>query len=415
MSEYELRNNSAGLIIHAGIIEEEAQRQIDLIVHHPAIWKLVAIMPDVHAGAGCVVGFTGQFKYGVIPEIVGVDLGCGVLTVKLNCKEIDFAKLDDYIRKNIPTGFSSRSLDWVNIQGFFDKLPMKLRQEIYDVSSRADTFLKSNAIKSKTLPSQQMGTLGGGNHFIEVEKGKDGELYLTIHSGSRNFGLKVANFYENMAKRIVKEMNITVPSGLEYLPLSYGGISYLLAAKLAQDYARCNRMAMMHTILRFLGEDRDIELEEDRIIESVHNYISARDGIVRKGAISAHKDEKVVIPLNMGKGIVIGKGKGNKDYNWSAPHGAGRLYGRKDMLRRLDSGNFYSMEAFKESMEGIFTTSISRNTFDESPFAYKPWESILIYLNETVDVEQVAKPVYNLKASGDKIDEDQKDIKEIKV
>lgn len=401
MSDYEIRYNGTGVKIHAGIIEDEAHKQIDLIASHPAIRGLVAIMPDVHVGAGCVIGFTGRFKNAVIPNLVGVDIGCGVLTYKLTCKEIDFAKLDDYIRKNIPTGFNSRSVDWISVQGFFDKLPMKLRQQVYDVSSRADAFIKSNAIKSNTLPSQQIGTLGGGNHFIEVEKGNDDELYLTIHSGSRNFGLKVANFYQSMAQKIVEEMNISVPRDLEYLPLSYGGISYLLQAKLARDYAHCNRMAMMHTILRFLGEDRDDGWEEERMIESVHNYISDRDHIIRKGAISAHKDEKVVIPLSMGAGIVIGNGKGNKDYNWSAPHGAGRLFGRKDMLRRLDSGNFYSMEAFEDSMKGIYTTSVNRSTFDESPFAYKPWESILTHLSETVDVEQVAKPVYNLKASGD--------------
>lgn len=401
MQEYEIKNNGTGLKIHAGIIEEEAKKQIDLIVSHPAIKDLVAIMPDVHVGTGSVIGFTGRFNKAVIPNIVGVDIGCGVLTYRLKIKEIDFAKLDNYIRQNIPTGFHSRSLDWVSIQGFFDKLPMKLRQQIYDVSSRADTFLKSNAIKSNTLPSQQIGTLGGGNHFIEVEKGYEDELYLTIHSGSRNFGLKVANYYQDMARKIVEEMNIKLPKDLGYLPLSYGGISYLLMAKLAQDYAHCNRMAMMHTILRFLGEDRDDECEEERMIVSVHNYISDRDHIIRKGAISAHRGEKVVIPLNMGHGIVIGVGKGNKDYNYSAPHGAGRLYGRKDMIRRLDSGTFYSMEAFKESMEGIFTTSVSRDTFDESPFAYKSWDNISSYLEETVDIEQVAKPVYNLKASGE--------------
>jgi tRNA-splicing ligase RtcB len=401
MREYEIKNNGTGVKIHAGIIEDEAKKQVDLIASHPAIRGLVAIMPDVHAGAGCVIGFTGKFDKAVIPNLVGVDIGCGVLTYRLNCKEIDFAKLDDYIRKNIPTGFNSRSIDWVNIQGFFDKLPMKLRQQIYDVSSRADTFLKSNAIKSNTLPSQQIGTLGGGNHFIEVEKGSDDELYLTIHSGSRNFGLKVANYYQDMAKKIVGEMNINVPKDLEYLPLSYGGISYLLQVKLAQEYAYCNRMAMLHTILRFLREERDDELEGDRIIESVHNYISDRDHIIRKGAISAHRDEKVVIPLSMGQGIVLGVGKGNKDYNWSAPHGAGRLYGRKDMMRRLDSGNFYSMQAFEESMQGIYTTSANRSTFDESPFAYKPWDSISSYLEETVEIEQVAKPVYNIKAGGE--------------
>lgn len=397
MNNYEIRNNNVGIKIYAKIIEDEAKKQVDLIASHPAIKGLVAVMPDVHAGAGCIIGFTGQFKDAVIPNLVGVDIGCGVLTYKLKHGEIDFAKLDNYIRKNIPTGFNSRSIDWVNIQGFFDKLPMNLRQQIYGISSKADAFLKSNSIKSKTLPSQQIGTLGGGNHFIEIEKGNDDELYLTIHSGSRNFGLKVATYYQQMAKKIVEEMNIEVPRDLEYLPRSYGGISYLLMAKLAQDYAQCNRMAMMHTILRFLGEEYDPE----KNVESVHNYISDRDHIIRKGAISAHKGEKLVIPLNMGAGIVIGVGKGNKDYNFSSAHGAGRLYGRKDMLRRLDSGNFYSMEAFKESMEGIFTTSVSRDTFDESPFAYKQWDSISSYLEETVDIEQIARPVYNLKASGE--------------
>lgn len=398
--DYEIRKNNTYVKIHAGIIEDDAKKQIDLIASHPAIKDFVAIMPDVHYGVGCVVGFTGRFGESVIPNIVGVDIGCGVLTRKLRCKSIDFAKLDTYIRDNIPTGFNSRSLEWTSIQGFFDKLPMKLRQQIYDVSSRADGFLKSNAIKSNTLPSQQIGTLGGGNHFIEVEKGSDDELYLTIHSGSRNFGLKVATHYQNLAASITKEMNISVPKGLEYLPRSYGGIAYLLEAKLAQDYAHCNRMAMMYTILRFLGEDTD-ECTGENTIESVHNYISDSDGIVRKGAISAHKDEKVVIPLNMGAGIVLGKGEGNKDYNFSAPHGAGRLFGRKDMLRRLDSGTFHSMEEYEESMKGIYTTSVNRSTFDESPFAYKPWDSMSIFLEETVDIEQVAKPVYNLKASGE--------------
>ena len=206
MKEYEIRNNGTGVLIHAGIIEDGAKRQIDLIASHPAIKGLIAIMPDVHEGYGCVIGFTGRFKDAVIPTIVGVDLGCGVSTYRLNCEEIDFAKLDDYIRKNIPTGFNSRSVDWVSVQGFVEKLPMKLRQQVYDVTSRADTFLKSNAIKSNTLPSQQIGTLGGGNHFIEVEKGNDDELYLTIHSGSRNFGLKVATHYQNMAKKIVEEI-----------------------------------------------------------------------------------------------------------------------------------------------------------------------------------------------------------------
>lgn len=400
MGDYEVIKNNVGLKIHANISEDDDIRsQIDLLVSHPAIKDLVAIMPDVHRGTGpTVVGFTGKFKEAVIPTLVGVDIGCGVLTLRLNTKEIDFAKLDDYIRKNIPTGFKSRDADWISRQSFYDIsdiMPINIRQDMYSVTSQAEGFLETNSLLGNTTPFHQMGTLGGGNHFIEIDKGRDGELYVTIHSGSRNFGLKVANFYQNMAKHVTKQMNIKVPKDLEYLPLGYGGMSYLLMAKLAQKYAYYNRLSMLFVILKFLGE----EYEFENVIESVHNYISDRDGIVRKGAISAHKDEKVVIPLNMGAGIVIGTGKGNKDYNNSAAHGSGRFCSRSDMLRRLDSG-VYSMEAFKKSMDGIYTTSISRGTFDESPFAYKPWESISSFLEETVDIEQVAKPVYNLKASG---------------
>ena len=399
MEGYEIRKHTVGLKIHAGHIDDEIRKRIDYIVAHPAIKELVAIMPDVHGGED-IVGLTCRFKDAVIPSLPGVDLGCGVLSIRLECDEIDFEALDNYIRKNIPTGFNSRNEENISSQNFLDKLPMTLRHRIYDVSRRSYAFLEDNNLDSKVLPSQQIGTLGGGNHFIEIEKGSEGELYLTIHSGSRNFGLKVAGLFQKLAQKVTKEMNIRVPKGLEYLPLSCGGDDYLTMVKLAQDYAQCNRLAMMHTILRFLGEDRDEEIEEGRIIESVHNYISSRYGIVRKGAISAHKGERLVIPLNMGAGIVIGTGKGNKDYNWSTAHGAGRLYGRMDMNRRLESGTFYSMEAFKESMKGIFTTSVDRSTFDESPFAYKPWESILPFIYESVDVEQVAKPVYNLKAIG---------------
>ncbi len=398
MDGYEIRKNTVGLKIHAGHIADDIRKRIDYIVAHPAIKELVAIMPDVHGGED-IVGLTCRFKDAVIPSLPGVDLGCGVVTIKLECEEIDFEALDNYIRKNIPTGFKSRNDDNISEQKFLDKLPMVLRHRIYDVSRRAYAFLEDNNIDSKILPSQQIGTLGGGNHFIEIEKGIDGELYLTIHSGSRNFGLKVAGFFQNMAKNVVKEMNINVPKGLEYLPLSFGGTDYLNMVRLAQDYAYCNRRAMMHTILRFLGEDRDSEIEESRIIESVHNYISNRDHIVRKGAISAHKGERLVVPLNMGAGIIIGTGKGNKDYNWSTAHGAGRLYGRMDMKRRLESG-IYSMKGFEESMKGIYTTSVNRFTIDESPMAYKSLDNILPFLDESIIIEQVIKPVYNLKAIG---------------
>lgn len=397
MSDYEIGKNNVGLKIHAGMIDNETRKRIDLIVAHPAIRDLVSIMPDVH-GNDSIVGLTCRFKEAVIPKLVGSDLGCGVTTYALDSEQIDFARLDGYIRENIPTGFNSRSSSWIDTQHFYDitKMPRKIGQEIFEVNSKAEGFLKENNLLGNIVPSQQMGTLGGGNHFIEVEKGDGGELYLTIHSGSRKFGTMVADCYQQMAEKITEQMNIKVPKGLEYLPLVYGGQSYLLTAMLAQDYAYYNRLSMLYIVLNFLGEEYD----KYKVINTVHNYISPMDGIVRKGAISARKDERVVIPLNMGAGIVLGKGKGNRSFNQSAPHGAGRLFGRNDMIRRLDSGNFYSMKAFEDSMKGIFTTSVDRSTFDESPFAYKPWDSISSYLEETVDIEQVAKPVYNLKASG---------------
>lgn len=390
---YEIRNNLTGVLIHASVIEESAKEQIDVIKNHPAIRELIAIMPDVHAGAGCVIGFTGKFKKSVIPNIVGVDIGCGVMTYRLWTKDINFSKFDEFIRANIPTGFGSRKQD-----------EYSLANHILDNSDQADfvqtidksiKFIEDNKLTGK--PKLQIGTLGGGNHFIEVEKGSEGELYLTVHSGSRNFGLQVATFYQRKAKLLMEEMNISVPKDLEYLPLDFGGNEYLEMMKVAQKYAYYNRLVMIRLMLNHLNE---IFVPEN-LIESVHNYISFKDGIVRKGAISAQCGETVVIPLHMGAGIVLGTGRGNEDYNFSAPHGAGRLFGRKDMMRKLESGKF-SMKEYNKSMEGIFSNSITSKTFDESPFAYKDFKDIEVHLKETINVEQIAKPVFNLKAdSGD--------------
>lgn len=193
MSNYEILKNNVGLKIYASIVEDIARKQIDLIVDHPAIKGLVAIMPDVHAGVGSVVGLTCRFKESVIPNIVGVDLGCGVLNYRLDSKEIDFAKLDSYIRKNVPTGFNSRSCNWIDSQHFYDitKMPRDVGEAIYEVNSKAEEFLKENGLLGNTTPSQQMGTLGGGNHFIEVEKGYDGDLYLTSTLEVESLGWKL--------------------------------------------------------------------------------------------------------------------------------------------------------------------------------------------------------------------------------
>ncbi len=389
---YQILNNKTGVLIHASVIEQTAKDQIDLMATHPAIRELISIMPDVHAGAGCVIGFTGKFKQSVIPNIVGVDIGCGVMSIRLNRRAINFEALDKFIRENIPTGFNSRKQGDISIV-LGNTLFGSEVEDYIEMINKAQDFISNNNLTGN--PKLQIGTLGGGNHFIEVEKGLNDELYLTVHTGSRNFGLQVANFYQKKAKILMEEMNISVPKDLEYLPLSVGGKEYLEMMKVAQKYAYYNRLIMMRLMLGHLTE----EYKPENLIESVHNYISFKDGIVRKGAISAHVGEKVVIPLHMGAGIVLGIGKGNKDYNFSAPHGAGRLFGRKEMMRKLSSGDM-NMIAYQQSMEGIFSNSITTKTFDESPFAYKDFKDIELHLKETVDVEQIAKPVFNLKADG---------------
>lgn len=244
-----------------------------------------------------------------------------------------------------------------------------------------------------TRPLLQLGTLGGGNHFIEIDESPEGERYITVHTGSRNFGLKVALYYQGIAKEITKEMGIEVPDGLEYLPMSAGGKEYMKWLKTAQWYARVNRRMILSAILGFFKED----MHESHLIESTHNYISERDHIVRKGAISAYPDERLIIPLNMSEGIILGRGKANPRYNFSAPHGAGRAFGRREMKRRLDRGDV-TMEQFHSSMDGIFSTSVKKETIDESMFAYKPTEAVLKHIEETVDIDVRLKPIYNLKA-----------------
>ena len=382
-----LRKRTGITRILADLIESSARDQIRLIETHPAFSDFpIAIMPDVHAGKGCVVGFTGKFQDAVIASIVGVDIGCGVAAFPLGSKEIDFPKFDAALRTSIPIGFHSHPF-----RDFVDELP-SIKKRIIEISDLAESFLVEKKIEKKVTPIYQIGTLGGGNHFVEIDEGPSGR-YLTVHSGSRNFGLTVANFFQEQAKKFCENAGIRMSTGLEYLPMKFGGDEYMKWLNVAQEYAKVNRRAMIHLILNHLG----VRYEEDKIIESVHNYISPQDHIIRKGAISAHKGEQVIIPFNMSDGLILGKGLGNEEYNFSAPHGSGRVFGRKDIMRRLDSGEF-TMEAYAESMKGIFTTSISKATFDESKFAYKPTDLILNRLKETVEIIERLKPIYNLKA-----------------
>ncbi|MDD5285387.1 MAG: RtcB family protein [Desulfuromonadaceae bacterium] len=392
---FETKKSQCQLQIHAKELDPVADEQLHLIVNHPALQGLIAIMPDAHAGAGCVIGFTGKFRNAVIPNIVGVDIGCGVASHPLpGLRNIDFGSLDRHIRANIPLGMNSR-----DSLALFDhpEVPQNLRRAFTSLCEHIeDGFYRGNRIGKHISPLKQIGTLGGGNHFIEIGRDERGGFHLIIHSGSRNLGKRVAEFYQEKASRIVKEMGMKLPKGQEFLPMEAGGGEYVKWAAAAQAFARYNRRMMLIYILTFFG----IRFDERLVIESVHNYISETDHFIRKGAISAHKGERVIIPLNMADGTILGVGKGNSAYNLSAPHGAGRRHGRREMFRKLQSGE-YSLNDFRESMRHVFSTSVIKETFDESKFAYKPLADIEEYLLETVEVTERLTPVYNLKATGE--------------
>jgi RNA-splicing ligase RtcB len=354
-------------------IDETTETQIKSFLDHPVFQKChIAIMPDCHAGAGAVIGFTARIKDYVIPNIVGVDLGCGVLAIQLGKVDLDLADFDKYIKGHIPCGMKHRSMVSPNV----------FEDEYFDILDAIEKIcFRLNLDYDDVL--RQAGTLGGGNHFIEVDIDKDDNKWLLIHTGSRNFGLKVANYWQNKAKQLTSRMFVDVSKGLEFLPLEYGGAEYIEDMIIAQKFAKINRAV----IKDILAQGHDVIN-----IESVHNYID-KEMMIRKGAISAKEGEKLVIPLNMRDGVIIGRGKGNNLWNQSAPHGAGRIMSRSQAKKQL------TIEAFKESMDGIYSTCLNADTLDEAPFAYKPSEVILNAIKDTVEVEAILKPIYNFKAS----------------
>lgn len=363
-------------------VDEETLRQIKNIVNHPAFeGDKIVIMPDCHAGAGTVIGFTMKMNEYVIPNVVGVDIGCGIETYKLGKIDIDFKDLDDFIKNNIPSGFDRRKRPAITSyeKGFYDE---DFEERLKDLSAKLnlgfDVIINS------------IGTLGGGNHFLEVDKDDDGNYWFTIHTGSRHFGLEVAQYHQKKAKKLAKgKKEIENFHGLEYLKIDNGGKEYLEDMKIAQRYAQINRIIIARYVVnKYFG----LDINKVEIIRSVHNYINFEDNIIRKGAISAHKGEKLIIPLNMRDGIIIGEGKGLKSWNYSAPHGAGRILSRTQAKKSL------SLEEFKKSMEGIWTSCIRHGTIDESPMAYKPSEWIIEAIKENVEILYMMKPVYNFKA-----------------
>ncbi|QWO96806.1 RtcB family protein [Candidatus Akkermansia timonensis] len=352
-------------------LEDLARTQIRDVCHHPAFeGSRVRIMPDVHAGAGCVIGFTAELKTDkVIPNLIGVDIGCGVLTARLDALP-DFAGFDARLRERVPSGMHARSAVH---QALLDD--PELDEEIARICV---DILRTDKDKHR----RSVGSLGGGNHFIEIAQG-DRDAFLCIHSGSRNFGLKIAEHYQKLATATCpNEYLVQRKKGLCYLE-GENTLNYMRDMKVAQRFAALNRRVMLHELM-----DNAEELES---FDTVHNYI-AEDNIIRKGAVQASAGCKLIVPLNMRDGSVICIGKGNEEYNNSSPHGAGRKMSRKKAKSSI------SLEEFETSMQGIFSTCVSRATLDEAPMAYKDGDSVLDNIHETAEIVERLRPVYNFKS-----------------
>lgn len=349
----------------------------------------VRIMSDVHAGKGCTIGFTSTFSDKIIPNLVGVDINCGVLISKLNVENIDFNKLDNYIKNNIPSGFKvNDEIDLRKIKKFFLEKNIESmeceRNFASFIANIKNLALKINDEDRFLYFINSLGSLGGGNHFIEIDKDDDNNYYLVIHTGSRNLGLKVCNYYQKIADEKCK--NLDIPKEFSYLT-GKDLDDYLEATKLLSTYSEINKYLIAEFIHDFFNDG-------DWTYEIVnHNYVDTKNKIIRKGAISAQKDELVLIPLNMRDGIILGKGKGNGDWNYSAPHGAGRILSRGQAKRQLN------VEDFEKSMSGIYTSCISKETIDESPMVYKSKDKILENIKDTIIIDKIIKSIYNFKAN----------------
>jgi len=357
----------------------------------------IRIMPDTHAGKGSVIGTTMTITDKVVPNLVGVDIGCGMLCTELDIKkeDIDFELLDKVIRKHVPSGMSIRSKKHVLADGIrFDDVRAPFNLE------RAE---------------KSVGTLGGGNHFIELNEGSDGKIYLVIHSGSRHLGKQIAEYYQDLAFKSLSNQLDDITKAIEELkkqgrqneissviaqmkkerPVINKALAYVTGKNMddylndisiAQDYAFANRITMATVIMN------EMTWYENDWFDTIHNYIDLENMILRKGAISAQKDEVVIIPMNMRDGSIIAVGKGNPDWNYSAPHGAGRIMSRSKAKEQV------KLKDFVDTMKGVWSTSVVESTLDESPFAYKPMQEIIDNIEDTVYIKDIIKPLYNFKA-----------------
>lgn len=364
----ELKGKYGSAYVYTDVVDEASISQVIGLLNQPyAEGAQVCMMPDIHAGAGCTIGTTMHVSDKICPNLVGVDIGCGMETVKLREKRIELQKLDKLIRQNIPSGFA--------------------------VQTKAHRFAKNIDLEDLHCARHvkldraylSVGTLGGGNHFIEVDKDEEGNLYLVIHSGSRHLGVEICDFYMKAAAKDLKERGISVPYPLSYVE-GHLMDAYLHDMAIAQRFADLNRRAMVDVILKGMG------LHAEEQFTTIHNYIDLEHKILRKGAVSAQAREKLLIPINMRDGSLLCTGLGNADWNCSAPHGAGRL------MSRSDAKNSFTVNEFKKQMEGIYTTSVGKATLDECPMAYKSMEDIVANIGPTAQIDKIIKPVYNFKA-----------------
>ncbi len=386
--------------IFTELIDESAIAQIIELCNQPmSEGSQIRIMPDVHAGAGCTIGTTMTITDKVVPNLVGVDIGCGMETIVLKEKHIELQKLDKLIYEKIPSGFDIRKTP----HRYADKIDLA---ELY-------CYEHINSYRAE----RSIGTLGGGNHFIEADKGSDGRLYIVVHSGSRHLGVETAKYYQDEAyKRLNKSSDMDVKKLIErlrsegkqkqieseirklkatkrtdvpqHLAYTEGELfeRYIHDMKIVQEFAMLNRQAMTDEIIKGMG------LHIIDRFTTVHNYIDTEEMILRKGAVSARAGERLLIPINMRDGSLICIGKGNHDWNCSAPHGAGRLMSRAQAKRS------FTVCEYKKQMNGIYTTSVNSQTLDECPMAYKPIDDILGNIGDTAEVADIIKPIYNFKA-----------------
>lgn len=364
-----IRGNYTDAVIYSDSVEEYALAQVKMICDNEAAAdSRICLMPDVHPGKVCPVGLTMTVGERILPALIGIDIGCGISYIKFEETKIEFQKLDTVIRQNIPVGSN-------------------VRKESHHYSCDFDfgeLTCGKHIRKDKTMLS--LGTLGGGNHFLELDVDSEQNIYAVVHSGSRSLGHQVAEFYMREGQKQLKKQGIKVPYELIWLE---GELmeDYLHDLAEVQGYAMLNREIMLAELAK------KMKWKEIHYGESIHNYVDEKQ-ILRKGAIAAYAGDEVIIPVNMKDGIILGTGKGNPEWNYSAPHGGGRIIRRDEVKKQ------HTVAEFKELMTGVYSPTIGKDTLDEAPFAYRRIEEILENIKDTVEVKNILKPVYNYKAGG---------------